>query len=87
MQRNNTLVQIFLWLAIIGAINWGLVGFFNFNLVGAIFGGGPHVHSSALSRVIYAIVGLAGLGLAFFAPRLRDVGGERRIRGPAEVRP
>jgi uncharacterized protein len=41
-------------LILIGAINWGLIGFFNFNLVGAIFG-------PTLSRVIYAIVGLAAL--------------------------
>lgn len=42
-------------LVIVGALNWGLVGFFDFNLVEAIFGVG------ALSRVIYAVVGLAGL--------------------------
>ena len=43
-------------LLLIGAINWGLVGFFGFNLVAAIFG-----EASALSRVIYAVVGLAAL--------------------------
>ena len=43
-------------LVIIGGINWGLIGFFNFNLVDAIFG-----DDSALSRVIYALVGLAAL--------------------------
>lgn len=43
-------------LVIIGALNWGLVGLFDFNLVDTIFGVG-----SALSRVIYVIVGLAGL--------------------------
>lgn len=47
--------------AIIGAVNWGLVGFFNWNLVDAIFGGGAQETTSTLSRVIYAIVGLAGL--------------------------
>ncbi len=50
-----------LTLAIIGAIVWGLIGFFNFNLVSAIFGDG-----SAFSRVIYALVGLAGLYLISF---------------------
>ncbi len=49
-------------IAIIGALNWGLVGFFNWNLVDAIFGGGAQEATSTLSRVIYAIVGLAGLG-------------------------
>ncbi len=49
---------------IIGAINWGLIGFFQFDLVAAIFGG----QDSALSRIIYGIVGIAGLinlGLLF----------------------
>jgi uncharacterized membrane protein YuzA (DUF378 family) len=43
-------------LVVIGAINWGLVGFFDWNLVDAIFGAG-----SIVSRIIYALVGLAGL--------------------------
>lgn len=46
-----------LLLAIIGAINWGLVGFFRFDLVAWIFGG----QTATLSRVVFAIVGLAGL--------------------------
>ncbi|MFB4163117.1 DUF378 domain-containing protein [Alteribacillus sp. JSM 102045] len=44
-------------LAIIGAINWGLIGFFGFDLIASIFGS----QAAALSRVIYAIVGIAGL--------------------------
>ncbi|MCD8500635.1 MAG: DUF378 domain-containing protein [Bacillaceae bacterium] len=44
-------------LAIIGAINWGLIGFFRFDLVAAIFGG----QMAGFSRFIYALVGLAGL--------------------------
>ncbi len=70
-EGSNTLAQICLWLAVIGAVNWGLVGFFNFDLVRAIFGNQSTTDSSAFARVIYAIVGLAGLGLAFLAPRLR----------------
>ena len=46
-----------LLLVIIGAINWGLIGFFQFDLVAAIFGG----QSAMLSRIIYGLVGLAGL--------------------------
>ena len=42
--------------AIIGAINWGLIGFFDFNLVSGIFG-----DATAFTRVIYALVGLSGL--------------------------
>ncbi|HLO03092.1 MAG TPA: DUF378 domain-containing protein [Symbiobacteriaceae bacterium] len=45
------------WLTIIGAINWGLVGFFRFDLVAALFGG----TYSFLARVIYAIIGIAGV--------------------------
>lgn len=45
-------------IAIIGALNWGLVGAFGFNLVDAIFGVG-----SMASRLIYGVVGLSGLAL------------------------
>lgn len=48
--------KIALVLIIIGAINWGLVGFFNFNLVDSIFG-----TMSVVSRIIYALVGISGL--------------------------
>lgn len=48
--------KIALILIIIGAINWGLVGFFNFNLVDTIFG-----TMSLISRIIYALVGISGL--------------------------
>ncbi len=44
-----------LTLTIVGAIVWGLIGFFNFNLVDALFG------YSWISRIIYALVGLSGL--------------------------
>ncbi|MBN2132917.1 MAG: DUF378 domain-containing protein [Sedimentisphaerales bacterium] len=43
-------------LLLIGAINWGLVGFFGFDLVAAIFGS-----MSVVSRIVYALVGLAAL--------------------------
>ena len=43
-------------LVLIGGLNWGLVGFFDWNLVDALFGEG-----GALSRIIYAVVGLAAL--------------------------
>ena len=44
-------------LSIIGSINWGLVGIFKFDLVAWIFGG----QTSGVSRIIYTIVGLAGI--------------------------
>jgi len=53
----GTLQRIALALVIIGAINWGLIGFFNFNLVQALFGG----ISTVPPRIIYALVGLSGL--------------------------
>lgn len=84
---SNTLAQVALWLAVIGAINWGLVGFFDFDLVRAIFGGDTSTEASAFSRVIYAVVGLAGLALAFFGPRLRTRDTEpSRLGRPAETR-
>lgn len=47
---------IALILIIVGAINWGLVGLFNFNLVDTLFG-----VASAFSRIIYTLVGISGL--------------------------
>ncbi|MGN6590700.1 MAG: DUF378 domain-containing protein [Sphingomicrobium sp.] len=47
---------ITLVLVIVGGLNWGLVGAFNFNLVAAIFG-----EMSALSRIVYVLVGLSAL--------------------------
>lgn len=44
-------------LSIIGSINWGLVGIFKFDLVAWLFGG----QDSIISRIIYTVVGLAGL--------------------------
>ena len=47
---------IALLLVIIGAINWGLIGIFNFNLVDTLFG-----TMSVLSRIVYILVGISGL--------------------------
>ena len=49
--------KLSLVLIIIGAINWGLVGLFGFDLVGFIFGG----TDALISRIIFTVVGLAGL--------------------------
>ena len=53
----SVLTIVALILAIVGAINWGLVGLFRFDCVAAIFGG----QAAPISRIIYALVGLAGL--------------------------
>ena len=53
----NTIDNIALTLVIIGAINWGSIGIFKFDIVGVLFGG----QGSVLSRIIFTLVGLAGL--------------------------
>lgn len=56
--------RIALALTIIGAINWGLIGFFQFDLVAFLFGG----QDAIISRVVYGLVGICGLiniGLLF----------------------
>lgn len=71
----NAIYRIALTLAIIGAINWGLIGLFDFNLVDAIFG-----TDTFLSNLIYSLVGLAGLlSLPILAKRFA----EERMDGPA----
>ena len=52
----NTLYKIALALAIIGCINWGLVGIFNFNLVEYLFG-----DNSLITRIVYTLVFVSGL--------------------------
>ena len=56
-----------LTLVIIGAINWRLIGFFQFDLVAFIFG-----NMSWLSRIIYALVGLSGLYMISAYGRIRS---------------
>ena len=59
----ETLQNVCLVITIIGAINWGLIGLFDFNLVTSLFGSG-----SMLSKVVYSLVGITGLiniGLLF----------------------
>ena len=56
MKSFNVVDWIALILLIIGGLNWGLVGLFDFNLVAAIFGA-----ASILSKIIYIVVGLAGV--------------------------
>ncbi|HVL49150.1 MAG TPA: DUF378 domain-containing protein [Candidatus Thermoplasmatota archaeon] len=52
----NPVDLIALVLVIVGALNWGLVGLFDFNLVAALFG-----VDSLISRTLYVLIGLAGL--------------------------
>ena len=53
----NTLQKICLGLVIIGALNWGMVGLFQFDLIASIFGGTDEI----IPRIIYTLVALAGI--------------------------
>ena len=70
----SVLAKILLVIAIIGALNWGLIGFFNFNLVDAIFGGGSAEQTSLISRIVYAIVGLCAIAALVLLPTLHGRG-------------
>uniref|UniRef100_A0A7C4M598 DUF378 domain-containing protein n=1 Tax=candidate division CPR3 bacterium TaxID=2268181 RepID=A0A7C4M598_UNCC3 len=62
MKKMNTLGWIALVLLIIGGLNWGLVGFFGFDLVAAILG-----TMSLLSKIVYSLVGLSSLVVIYYA--------------------
>jgi uncharacterized membrane protein YuzA (DUF378 family) len=55
-------------LTIIGALNWGLIGLFRFDLVATLFGGS----STLLSRIVYTLVGLAGIYLIYTATKFSN---------------
>ena len=60
----STLDWIAFILLIIGGLNWGLVGFFGFNLVYALFGAG------IVANIIYSLVGLAALDIIYYLTKL-----------------
>ncbi|MDO4321579.1 MAG: DUF378 domain-containing protein [Lachnospiraceae bacterium] len=60
-----------LTLVIIGAVNWGLIGFFKLDLVNLLFG-----NMTWISRIIYALVGLSGLYLLSLYGRVKEMGKE-----------
>ena len=59
--KKNALDWITLILVIVGAINWGLVGLFSFNLVNVIFGS-----IGWLENLVYILVGISGLYMLYF---------------------
>ena len=67
--RTNGLDYTILTIVIIGAINWGLIGFFGFDLINVIFG-----NMTLLSRIIYAIVGLSGFYALTYYGRMESMG-------------
>ena len=81
---------IALILAIIGSVNWGLVGIFRFDLVAWIFGG----QAAVISRIIYTLVGLAGLWCITLPPyisspqptaRAKSQGSSEPVSGSSSV--
>lgn len=64
--RLNAFEYVMLGLAIIGALNWGLVGLFRFNLVAWLFG-----DMTVASRIVYVIVGIAGAYCIWLATQIR----------------
>ncbi|MFY0563101.1 DUF378 domain-containing protein [Archangium lansingense] len=78
MSTFNKLLAV---LVIIGAITWGLIGLFDWNLVAALFGGEVQPEkASNVSQLIYILVGLAGVAFAFTFPwRSRQTGPRREI--------
>lgn len=72
----QTLKRIALVLVIIGAINWGLIGLFEFDLVASLFGG----QTSGLARIIYTLVGISGIiCLSILFDPLGDIDHDRTI--------
>lgn len=66
--------KLALLLVIIGALNWLLVGLFGFDLVAALFGGSGSIspgQASGISRIVYALVGIAGAYAISFLFRRR----------------
>lgn len=61
-------------LVIIGALNWGLVGLFQYDLVAALFGG----PDAPLSRIVYTVVGLAGIVLAATSAKMIPAAGQQQ---------
>ncbi|MBI4214358.1 DUF378 domain-containing protein [archaeon] len=65
--KMSTLGWVAWVLVVIGALNWGLVGLFDYNLVDAIFG-----EMSGVSRVVYVLVGLSALYMLAMAPKMKN---------------
>ena len=73
----DSLRAIALTIVIVGAINWGLIGLFDVDLVQSIFGGSTTYDPSFASRIVYGLVGLSGL-YAFTFYRFSDEKSDKR---------
>ena len=67
--KSNGLDYTALVITVIGALNWGLIGLFRFNLVTFLFG-----DMTWLSRIVYVIVGICGLYLLSLFGRIKSMG-------------
>lgn len=68
MYKLKLIDKISLILVIIGSINWGLIGLFNFNLVDALFG----QPTNLIGRIIYILVGVAGVNMLMLLFKTRS---------------
>lgn len=66
--KSKGLDYTILSIVIIGCINWGLIGFFDFDLVSTLFG-----QMSLLTRIVYAIVGIGGLYAISYYGRMQNI--------------
>jgi uncharacterized protein len=64
MKKMSAMDWVAMILLVIGGLNWGLIGLFKFNLVSAILG-----DMSAVSRIVYVLVGLSALWMIFMSSR------------------
>ena len=69
--NSKGLDYVALTIVIIGAVNWGLIGFTNFNLVSFLFGA-----SALLTKIIYAMVGICGVYLVSAYGRIGEMGNQ-----------
>jgi uncharacterized membrane protein YuzA (DUF378 family) len=65
MNKLSIIDWIVLILVVVGGLNWGLVGIFNFDLVATLFG-----DMSVIARIVYVLVGLSAVYLAVLSPKL-----------------
>jgi len=75
MKKMNYFDWAVIVLLVVGGLNWGLVGFFQVDLIAAIFG-----QLSAVSRVIYALVGLSAVYVAVMPMRFTEECPETGVR-------
>jgi uncharacterized protein len=74
MKKMNALDWVAMVLIIVGGLNWGLVGLFEFDLVATIFG-----DMSMLSRIVYVLVGLSALYMIYGAMKMSNKGSHQSM--------